>query len=611
MNCVKKNLALLGVVLLLAPAGYGQSRPNRGPVLSSEGGFMNNLTRPYTAKFVPPVDTSNTNRIEELLRAGNLYLSLQDAIALALENNVDVEISRYQFNLADVGLLAAQAGNSGTSFDPLITSTVGTNHSTQANAQSSTSGKVITLNTRNTYNFGIQQGFITGATATLSSNNGKTATNGLTSFNPNYSSAAQLTITQPLLNGFGVALNTRGIRVAKNNIRVADYTFQLQINNTLNTVIQAYWNLVSATQSVSVARQALQLSQQLMDQNTKQVEIGTMAPIDLRQTEQQVAQNEQNLVRAEGTVLTQEATLKNLLSRNGLESVSLANVHIIPTSSIDVPAIEPVRPVQDLIDGALKNRPELGQQQLNMDNTRINLTGTRNSMLPTVNVQGTGSNSGISGTGQPTINLQTGVVTQPNPYFQGGLGNAFLQTLRRNFPTWGVQFNVQIPLRNRAAQAAYAQQELNLRTAQLQYQKQVNQIRLDVTNAQINIQNARAQYAAAEKALAAQEAVVDAEQRKFQLGTSTLYVVTQQLNTLATSRQNKVTAQVAYATAKLALDVATSNLMEKYNIVFDEAKDGTLSKRPDPIPDQINQPQQAAGPLGPAGNGALQNGVAR
>jgi outer membrane protein TolC len=605
MNCVKKNIALLGVVLLLAPAGYGQSRSTRGPQLTGGTGFVNNVTRNYNPRYVPPIDVTNSNRIEQLLRAGNLYLSLRDAIALALENNVDVEISRYQFNLADVGLLAAQAGNSGTSFDPVIASTLGTNHQTSANAQSSTTGSVITQNTQNTYNFQIQQGFVTGATATLSTNNGKTITTALNSFNPTYRSTAQLQITQPLLNGFGVALNTRGIRVAKNNIRVADFTFQQQINTTLNTVIQAYWNLVSATQSVAVARQALQLSQQLMDQNTKQVEIGTMAPIDLRQTEQQVAQNEQTLVRAEGTVLTQEATLKNLLSRNGLESVSLASVHIIPTSTIDVPNIEPVQPVQDLIDSALKNRPELAQQQLNMDNTRINLTGTRNSMLPTVNVQAGLNNTGIAGTGKATRNLVTGTDTEPNPYFQGALGNAFLQTLRRNFPSWNVQFNIQIPLRNRAAQASYAQQELQLRTTQLQYQRQANQIRLDVTNAQINIQNARAQYAAAEKALAAQEAVVDAEQRKFQLGTSTLYVVTQQLNTLATSRQNKVTAQVAYATAKLSLDVAMSSLMEKYDIVFDDAKDGNVSRRPDPIPDQVNQPQQAAAP---AGIGVLQNG---
>lgn len=606
MNCVKKNIALLGVVLLLAPAGFGQSRSNRGPQISGGGGFINNVTSAYNPRYTPPIDVTNSNRIEQLLRAGNLYLSLRDAIALALENNVDVEISRYQFNLADVGLLAAQAGNSGTSFDPVIGSTLGTNHQTSANAQSSTTGSVITQNTQNTYNFQIQQGFVTGATATLSTNNGKTITTALNSFNPTYRSTAALTITQPLLNGFGIALNTRGIRIAKNNIRVADYTFQQQINTTLNTVIQAYWNLVSAIQSVGVNRQALQLSQQLMDQNTKQVEIGTMAPIDLRQTEQQVAQNEQNLVRAEGTVLTQEATLKNLLSRNGLESVSLANVHIIPTSTIDVPAVEPVQPVQDLIDSALKNRPELAQQQLSMDNTRINLTATRNSMLPTVNLQGGLNNTGIAGTGKPTRNLVTNTDTEPNPYFQGALGNAFMQTLRRNFPSWNVQFNISIPLRNRAAQAAYAQQDLQLRTTQLQYQKQANQIRLDVTNAQINIQNARAQYAAAEKALAAQEAVVDAEQRKFQLGTSTLYVVTQQLNTLATSRQNKVTAQVAYATAKLSLDVAMSALMEKYDIVFDDAKDGNVSRRPDAIPDQVNQPQQAALP---AGNGVLQNGA--
>ncbi|MEI9815237.1 MAG: TolC family protein [Acidobacteriota bacterium] len=241
MNCVKKNIALLGVLLMLAPASFGQTRNSRGPQLSSEGGFVNNVTRNYTARYVPPVNLTNSNRIEQLIRAGNLYLSLNDAIALALENNIDVEVSRYQFDLADVGVLAAQAGNNGISFDPRFISNLGWQHQTATNTNVVTTGRVAQINTNNTYNFQVQQGFASGATATLSTNNSKAVTNGTSSFNPSYRSTLGLTVTQPLVNGFGIALNTRGIRIAKNNVRVADYTFLTQINTTLNTVIQNYW----------------------------------------------------------------------------------------------------------------------------------------------------------------------------------------------------------------------------------------------------------------------------------------------------------------------------------------------------------------------------------
>lgn len=605
MNCVKKNIALLGVVLLLAPAGYGQSRSNRGPQLSSEGGFMNNITKKYNPQYVPPIDITNSTRIEQLVRAGNLYLSIQDTIALALENNIGLEIQRYNFQTNNVALLNSYTNNG--QWDPTFTSqnNWGRNAQISTNAVQAGGQNVNVTNSMNN-NFGVQQNFSTGTQAQLTFNNGVQNSNNLnTNFVPQYNSTLQAQITQPLLRGFGSLVNKQGIYIAKNNIRAFDYTFQQQINTTINTVVQAYWNLVNAVQSVGVARQALDLSQKLMDQNKIQVQIGTMAPIDLRQTEQQVAQNEQALVRAEGTVLTTEVSLKNQISRNGIENATLSAVHIIPTSSAEVPTIEPVQPLQDLVDSAIKNRPELSAQRIQLENTDIQLKVLRNQMLPQINLTGNLSNQGAGGipNTKPNVNAAGQVIPRqaPAPEFIGGYPNILRQVWLVPTINYTIGFNISIPLRNRTQQYAMATQELQKRTQQLQLQQQLNQIRADVNTAQIAIQNARAQYAAAEKALAAQEAVVDAEQRKFQLGTSTLYIVTQQLNTLATSRQNKVTAQIAYATAKLQLDVATGNLMDKYDIVLDEAKDGSLSRRSDPIPDQINQQQQAARPGTPAG----------
>lgn len=596
MNSVKSTTALLGVLLVMTPAGYGQSRNNRGVQLSGQSGFVNNLTDKYKTHTVAPIDMSNSGRIDQLIRAGNMYLSLNDAIALALENNIGLQIQRYQFDITDYAYRGSLAGANGA-FDPAFVINQFNFNKSQQPVTNQVGAGVNPTTVTNTFtrNFGLQQTFKTGANATFGFNTSRSTTNNTnTNFIPNLNGNLSLNITQPLLRGFGTALNTISINVAKNNQRAADYGFRTQINTLVNQVVQAYWNLVSASLNVGVARQSLDLSQRLLDQNKKQVEIGTMAPIDIKQTEVQVANGEQTLIAAEATVQTQEVALKNLISRNGLGSPALAAVRVIPTNRVEVPAVEPVQPVQDLLDAALKNRPELAQTRINLENTELNLKTTKNGLLPQLNLVGQISNPAAGGVLNPAPNIDARGVETPrlyNPSRVGGFSNTLNQLFFQQTVNYQLGFTLNINLRNRSAQAAVAQAQLQQRSQELQLQQQMNQIRADVSTAQITIARARAQFAAAEKALAAQEAVVDAEQRKFQLGASTLFVVIQQQNTLATTRQNMVTAQVAYANAKLALDVATGNLMEKYNIVFDEARDGTVNRRADPIQDVVNQPQ--------------------
>ncbi len=592
MKSVKSYISLLGVLLVTAPAGYGQNKSDRTPQLSSETGFVNNLTRKYKPNYVAPINTSNSGRLEQLIRAGNLYLSLNDAIALALENNIGIEIQRYQFDLAEVAYRGSLAGANGA-WDPTFNvNQFQYQKSIQPVVQATTGGTAATT-ANNTYSrgFNLQQGFKTGATATLGFTSTKQNTNNSTSrFSPSLTGGLNLNVQQPLLRGFGVGLNTINIKVAKNNQRSADYTFRTQINTQVNQVVQAYWNLVSASLNVGVARQALELSQRLLAQNKQQIEIGTMAPIDIKQTEAQVATGEQTLITAENAVATQEIALKNLISRNGLGSSSIQSVHIIPTSRVEVPAIEPVRPYQDLVSQALDARPELASARIGLENTSLNLRTTKNQLLPQLNLTGVISQPGQAGTINPIYTFREG---EARPV-EGGFGSVLNQLFYQQRINYTLGFTLSINLRNRSQQAAIATAQLNQRTQELQLQQQINQIRADVQTAQINITNARARLNAADRGLAAQEAVVDGTQRKYQLGTSTLFEVIQQQNSLATARQNVVTAQVAYATAKLAMDVATGALMEKYGIAFDEAKDGTLQRRPDPIPDVVNQNAQAA-----------------
>lgn len=594
MKQSKSFIALLCVLLMAAPGAYSQQLNDRGPTLSSEREhWYSGFTHNYTSRNVPPINISNSGRADQLIRAGNLYLSLADAIALALENNIDIEVARYGYGITESAVRGAKASNgAGLSYDPAVTSTVNWAHNATISTNSITAGG-LPVNTADNKvrNFGIQQGFVTGGTATLGYNNTISENNNTNQlFFPLYNSGLSLQGTQPILQGFGLAFNTRNLRVAKNNLRLNDAQFELQLDTTLNNVISTYWNLVSAYLAVDVAQQSLTLSQKLLGDNKKQLEIGTMAPLDVLQAEQQVSTSETNLITAQTAVEQLEVSLKNLLSRNGLANASISDVHIVPTDRITVPDVEPIQPVQDVVARALQYRPELAQQRIQLENSKINLTGTRNALLPTLNLTGNVMNPGAGGIINPTpqINPLTGNIIPrqaPSPDFVGGYSNILRQLFGVSTVNYTVGFTLNVPLRNRAAQEAYIQQDLQLRQSELNLQKEANQIRADVQNALIAVKNARTRYTSAAKASAVAQQVLDAEQKKYELGASTSYLVVQHQTDLATARQAEVSAVAAYAQAKLQLDQATGTILENNNIVIDEVKNGRLTKAPSPIPD--------------------------
>jgi outer membrane protein len=602
MMTLKPFIALLCVLLMVSPVTFGQSLNDRAPSLDTGGHWFSRFTHDYAPKYAPPINISNSGRADQLIRAGNLYLSLSDAIALALENNVDIEVSRYTYPINESALRASHASNGqGLSYDPAVTSTVNWGHNATISTNSITAGGVPVNTTDNKVrNFGVQQGFMTGGNVTLGFNNTISENNNTNAiFFPQYSSGLQLQGTQPLLQGFGLAFNTRNIRIAKNNVRLSNYQFEQQLNTTLNTVISTYWNLVSAALAVDVAQQSLALSQKLLDDNKKQLEIGTMAPLDVTTAQAQVATNETNLLIAQTAVQQQEVALKNLLSRNGLANPAIADAHIIPTDRITIPDTEPIQPVQDLVSKALDNRPELAQLRIQVENSKINLTGTRNAMLPSLNLTGNVLNPGAGGifNTAPYINPVTNQpATRPPAYpdYIGGYGNILRQLFGVGTVNYTVGFTLTVPLRNRTAQEAYIQQDLQLRQNELNIQKQINQIRADVQNALIAVTNARARYQSAQQTRVLQEQVVDAEQKKYELGASTSYLVIQHQTDLANARQAEVAALTTYAQAKLQLDQATGTILDNNNISLDEAKNGRMSKTPSPIPDVTPQPNGRA-----------------
>jgi outer membrane protein len=596
------------------------------PRLEGDGGhWYSRFTYPYMPRVVPPVNVSNSLRIDSLLRAGNLYLSLTDAIALALENNLEIEVQRYEFAFANADLLRAQSGASiqgiptgvstgvptgasgvigngntglassgaasslalGGSFDPMFNSTIQYGHITTPQQNTVTTGVTSLVSVNKTANFSVSQTFSSGGTVTLGYNNLNTEQNAFqNTFNPATTSNFDLNITQPLLQGFGRGLNNRTIRIARNNLKAADYVFKQQVINVVANVTSLYWNLVYFNNDADVKRRAIAVSTKLLNDNKSQVDVGTLAPIAIVQAEAQVASDQQALVQSETNVLQQETILKSTLSRNGLANPAVATARIIPTDRIRVPEVEPIEPYQDLVARALENRPELAQSRIQIDNSKLNLQGVRNQLLPSINAIGDLRNNALAGSVNTQPNPVTGLVPFHNAdsFFVGGYGDILSQLFSRNFPNYTVGVQLSIPLRNRAAQANMITQELNLRQNELSVQRLINQIRVDVQTALTAVNQARAQYQAASKARDLQTQTADAEVKKLAVGASTPYNVILMQRDMWAAEDAEVQAQALYIQARTQLAWATGTTLESQNVQIDEAKSGHVSRPPTPLP---------------------------
>lgn len=643
MDGAKSHLALLCIFLMLASsagmAADNQASNIQPPATAGIHGLLGRITSPFKGQVPPPVNLANSGRLESLMRAGNLYLSLQDAIALSLENNLDIEIQRYGPQIADTSVLRAQAGgfargvstsvSSGAtsatggagggaatgvnqnaaaqasaaassavgstliqqtgsaipSLDPTMTGALRWGHTTTPQTSTFVTGTTALIQKQNISQVGIQKGFLSGTIVNLAlSNSGVSSNNPRSEFNPATNSTLGLTLTQHLLQGFGAAVNSRQIRIAKNNREVADLTFKQQVITTVSAIINLYWDLVTFNQDVRVKRDALAASQKLYGDNQKQVEVGTLAPIEVVRAEAEVASRQQDLTISETRLLQQETIIKNALSRNGVASPTIADAHIIPTDHISVPDVEPIAPIQDMVGMALSARPELAQSRIQITNSEINLRGDKSALKPTLDAVVTLNNNALSGEPSALAPL-AGSTRNPNPFFVGGYGTALTQMLSRNFPDYSLAFSLNVPLRNRAAQADMLNDELSLRQQQLSLQRLQNQVRVDVQNALVGLTQARAQYQAATKARFLQERTLDAEQQKLALGASTIYNVILAQRDLLTAQSNEVAAMSTYAKAKVELNRATGQTLYNNNISLDEAFKGVVSRPPSAIPD--------------------------
>jgi outer membrane protein TolC len=610
--------AVLCILLVLAPVpGVAQQSMSSTQTLRPVGG----LWQPFAYREEAPILMGNSSRLDSLVRGGNLYLSLQDAIALTLENNLDIALQRYTPRIADTDIVRAKSGGRPTGVTttisslstPTSVSSIGTTnvpsassgsgaltmysmeptvsyssswaHQTVPQTSSFVTGTSSLITTNTLSNFSIQKGFLTGTSAALGWNNTFTKNNsGRNDFNPSTTANLSLQVTQHLMEGFGLAFNNRYIRIAQNSRKVSDLFFQQQVIVTVAAVMNLYWDLVSFNEDVKVKLQAVALAEKLLDDNKKQVEIGTLAPIEVVRAEAQLASSQQDLVVSQTRVLQQETIIKNALSRTGVGSPVIADARIVATDQINIPATDRIEPIQDLMKQAMASRPDVAQTAIQVENTRIGLKGTKSEMLPALDLVGTLQNSALVGqvnTLPPPPGAVRGAV---DSYFLGSYDTAAAQLLRRNFPNYTIGVQLTVPLGNKTAQADMIRDQLSLRQQEIRQQMQVNQVRVDVTNALISVQQARAAYDTAVKARILQEQTLAAEQKKYELGASTNFLVIQSQRDLAAAQSIEVAARSNYTKAAISLDQSTGRILSSNNIQIEEAVSGRVSRPPSPLP---------------------------
>jgi outer membrane protein len=584
-----------------------------------------NLFAPYHAIKVEPPAVTNSPRIEQLIHEGKLELSLQDAVELALENSVDIAVQRYYPWIADVGILKASSGSSGygtpgadiagssaslnpfafviQSYDPLLTSSVSfddrktpINNPFISGTGAGASAASIVSHT-SIYNTQYSQYFPTGTSMTVTYDNTRSSNSAAANFfNPAVQSSIFLGLTQNLLSGFGLTVNRRNIIIANNNRKIADLAFAQQAITTTTNTITAYWELVYARENVKVQQQAVAVSEKLFNDNKKQLEIGTMAPLDVTRAEAQLATDRQNLIVAQTVQLQDEQTLKNAITRNPLDP-KIVNIEIIPTDKPNAPEQTEAANFEEALKEAYAKRPDLLEQEYNLKNAAIDVKATHNALLPTATLSGQYGTIGLAGNSRQTLTSQTILGTQLvdstgapiNAFIPlnvpvttktnfAGYSDAMSSVFHNNNPDYAVGMSITIPIRNRSLQADNQRSMLVQRQIETQVQQLKNAALLDVHNTYIALQQDRARVEAASKASELQKQTFEAEQKKYQLGASTVYNVILTQRDYVNAQGTELRALADLAEARANYERAVGKTLEVNHVTIADALGGEVDR---------------------------------
>ncbi len=598
----------------------------------------------YTTRQVAPLNVANSGRTDRIIIDGKLYLSLNDAVAMALEDNLDIGIQRYNLSIADTDILrtssgavalgvnaglvqgtpggqtgTTSAGGTGTSttgstgggiggttigvggagagvggivastqgegppidnFDPVITGTVEQNHAITPEANTVFTGTPELNQTITTANFLYSQGFSTGTLMTVGFNNTRTSANALyNTLNPNLVPNFSFELRQHLLSGFGFDPNLRWIRIARNNKEIEDVTFRLQVITTVSQIENIYWDLVNAYSNVTVQQRALDLANKTLSDDQKQVAAGTLAPLTAVQAQSAVATAQQNLVAAQVSLELEQLLMKNAITRNMADPI-LAVAPVIPTDTLNITQPYQVAPVDDLINQALQQRPEIATARITLTNSEISRKSIRNQLLPTVDLFAFYGASGLAGPQNPLCTNANRGCLPAGSIPTTGYSDAFQNLFNSSAPNKGVGVNINIPLRNRQTQADQARSVLEYRQGQMSLQQTENTIRLQVRQAQFALQQ---NYVALQAAVSARDYAaqnLDAEQKKLRMGASTSTLVLQASSALTQAESNVLAAATNYEKSKVQLDLSTADTLTKLGIDMTEAEAAKVTHTP-------------------------------
>ncbi len=643
-----RNSIALFVFIIVPVASVSAQAPENENALAR-------FTQRWRPRAQPKTNFEDSPRIDRLIRAGNVYLSLRDAIALALENNLDLEYARVSPKLQESNLRRAEAGqllrnvstsiSSGPSsaslgvgagasalgagsvssgsgqggvlsglnvqlagssipdLDPKLTTSWQIAHQTQIYTSSFTTGSNSVTSDYQGFNWSLSKGFLTGTNVSMSMNNtiGLNQNSYQNQFNPTTTASLGLTVSQNLLQGFGIAVNNRSIRVAKNQLKTSDLTFQQQVIATVTNVVNLYWDLVAYNETLRIRQQSYELNRQLYEDNKRRADLGAIAEIEIVAAEAEMESASQDVTTAQLQIMQQETILKSVLTRSGADNPAVSGARIIPTDRIQVPEREPVRPSQDVVADALRNRPEIEQSRMSLENARISMLGTKSALRPTLQAFLSLTNNATAGqvnsmpvplTGADGLPIYVGGVAQTylrtaanvNQYFLGGYGTVLSQLLRRNFPNYTAGFQLTVPLRNRSAQADLVTDQLNYRQSEIQDRQQTNNIKLNVQNAVTSLQQARTAYDTSVRARKLQDITYTGQRRKYELGSLDMMTVVIGQRDDVSRELAEVNALTQYVHARTNLQQLTATILKDYNVDLGEARNGEVKREPDLIP---------------------------
>ncbi len=637
----RPNTAVAIVALwsfLMAPSSFAQqqnlpqsqepsSSAAPSPSISLSLPHARNPLDAYRGVHIAPPSLVNSPRVDSLIHNGVLELSLGDAIALALENNLDLAIARYNIPIAKADVLRTQGGgtflgvNTGvvqntpgggvggfgsgstgagaggttggaggagagasglvqstlgsgsaiSSYDPDITATIGYSNSTTPLSSEIIYG-VPTLRSGDfagTLNY--SQAFALGTSINVTFNSDRLTSNSSNSFlTPELDSSFQAVLRQHLLSGFGLGPNLRYLRIAKNNRKISDQAFQLQVISTVTQIADIYWDLVAAYEDEQVQSRSLQFAQQTLDSGRRQLELQSIPALDVLKDEAEVASREQDLTIARSQLQLQSLLIKNALTKNLddpiLEAMPVRPTDVAAVDSASVPG--QTAATDDLVAQALAHRIELTESGIDIENRKISRDAVRNSLLPQVDLVGYYGGTGLAGVNNPLANTPS---TAPGTY-----SGAFVNTFNNSSPNYYVGVNVNIPLRNRVAKSDQVRSELESRQAELRVQQLRKQIRIEVRNAQYALDQSLARVNAASKARDLQQRTFTITEKEQSLGAGSALQTLGARRDLAAAESALVAARTAYKKARVEFDRATGGILNAYAISLDEARSGNL-----------------------------------